>query len=81
MKIAMNRRLLGLPLVAAVVLGGCVTVPTGPTVMVLPGPQKSFDQFQNDGMSCQQFAQNVVAPAGVAAVESGIVADKWSRML
>ena len=62
----MNKRFLLVPLAAAV-LGGCVTVPTGPTVMVLPGPQKSFDQFQNDGMSCQQFAQNVVAPAGVEA--------------
>ena len=61
----MNKRLLVLPLVAAVVLGGCATIPTGPSVMVLPGPQKSFDQFQNDGMSCQQFAQSVVAPAGV----------------
>jgi hypothetical protein len=67
LEIAMNKRLLLVPLAAAVVLGGCVTVPTGPTVMVLPGPQKSFDQFQSDGMSCQQFAQNVVAPAGVDA--------------
>ena len=63
----MNKRLLLVPLAAALVLGGCVTVPSGPTVMVLPGPQKSFDQFQNDGMACQQFAQNVVAPAGVDA--------------
>ena len=63
----MNKRLLLVPLAAAVVLGGCVTVPTGPTVMVLPGPQKSIEQFQGDGMSCQQFAQNVVAPAGVEA--------------
>jgi hypothetical protein len=64
---AMNNRLLLVPLAAALVLGGCVTVPSGPTVMVLPGPQKSIDQFQNDGMSCQQFAQNVVAPAGLDA--------------
>jgi hypothetical protein len=69
MKVAMNRKLLLLPL-AAVMLGGCVTVPTGPTVMVLPGPQKSLDQFNSDGMTCQQYAQNVVAPAGVAAANS-----------
>ena len=62
-KITMSKRLLLLPLAAALVLGGCVTVPTAPTVMVLPGPQKSFEQFQNDGLSCQQYAQNVVAPA------------------
>ena len=66
----MSRHLLWIPLVAVAVLGGCVTVPSGPTVMVLPGPQKSFDQFQNDGASCQQFAQNVVAPSGVAAANN-----------
>jgi hypothetical protein len=65
--IAMNKRLLLVPLAAALGLGGCVTVPSAPTVMVLPGPQKSIDQFQNDGMACQHFAQNVVAPAGVDA--------------
>ena len=63
----MNKHLLLVPLAAVVVLGGCVTVPTGPTVMVLPGPQKSFDQFQGDGMQCQQFAQNLVAPASMQA--------------
>jgi Glycine-zipper domain len=66
----MNKRWLVLPLAAAVVLGGCVVVPTGPTVMVLPGSQKSFEQFQGDGVACQQYAQNVVAPAGAAAANN-----------
>ena len=66
----MDKRLLILPLTAIVMLGGCVTVPSGPTVMVLPGPQKAFDQFQNDAMACQQFAQGVVAPAGQAAANN-----------
>ena len=66
----MNHRSLLLPLAAVAVLGGCVTVPSGPTVMVLPGPQKSFEQFQSDGASCQQYAQNVVAPQGVAAANN-----------
>ena len=69
MKDVMNKLLL-LPLAAVVMLGGCVTVPTGPTVMVLPGPQKSLDQFNSDGMTCQQYAQNVVAPAGVTAANN-----------
>jgi hypothetical protein len=69
MKAVMNK-MLWLPLAAVVMLGGCVTVPTGPTVMVLPGPQKSLDQFNSDGMTCQQYAQNVVAPAGVAATNN-----------
>jgi Glycine-zipper domain len=66
----MNKRALLLTLAAVVVLGGCVTVPAGPTVMVLPGPEKTFDQFQRDGVACQQYAQHVVAPAGEAAVNN-----------
>jgi hypothetical protein len=69
MESPMNKLLL-LPLTAALMLGGCVVVPTAPTVMVLPGPQKTFDQFQGDGAACQQFAQNVVAPSGVAAANN-----------
>jgi Glycine-zipper domain len=66
----MNKRRLLVPVAAALVLGGCVIVPTGPTVMALPGYQKSFDQFQNDGFACQQYAQNIVAPAGQAAANN-----------
>ena len=34
----------------------CATVPTGPSVMVLPGTGKSFDQFQVDDATCRQWA-------------------------
>lgn len=66
----MQKRILLLPLVACLLLAGCVTVPSGPTVMVLPGQQKSFGQFQNDNIVCQQYAMAVVAPAGQAAVDN-----------
>jgi len=56
----MNKRLLLVPLLAALALGGCVTVPTGPAVMVLPGSNKSFDQFRVDEGDCRQYAQAVV---------------------
>ena len=45
---------------ALVLLGGCVTVPTGPAVRVMPGTQKSFEQFQADDMSCRQYAYNSI---------------------
>jgi hypothetical protein len=51
----MKMRLL-VPLGALVVLGGCVTVPVGPAVRVLPGAQKSLEQFQVDDGACRQFA-------------------------
>lgn len=37
-------------------LGGCATLPTGPSVMVLPPPNKSLDQFQADDTFCRQWA-------------------------
>jgi len=58
-----------LPLSALVVLGGCVTVPVGPTVRVMPGTQKSFDQFQIDDSSCRNYAYNSIG--GPNAVQPG----------
>jgi hypothetical protein len=43
-------------LLGVVVLGGCATVPTGPSVTVLPGPGKSFEAFQFDDSVCRQWA-------------------------
>ncbi|WP_420997737.1 hypothetical protein ACKI2N_004510 [Cupriavidus sp. 30B13] len=47
--------LLALPL-AALALAGCAVMPSGPSVMVLPGTGKNFDQFRADDYSCRQFA-------------------------
>lgn len=38
------------------VLGGCATLPTGPSVLVLPPPDKPFEQFQADDAICRQWA-------------------------
>ncbi len=43
-------------LLAIVVLSGCATLPTGPSVLVLPAPGKPFDQFQVEDMICRQWA-------------------------
>mgnify|MGYP001765539885 CR=1 FL=1 len=42
---------------AALLLGACTVLPTGPSVMVLPGQGKSFDLFRADDMECRQYAQ------------------------
>ena len=52
----MKKRALLLVLPLALVLGACVTVPSGPSVMVLPGTGKPFEQFQADDAACRQFA-------------------------
>ena len=41
---------------AVVVLGGCATMPAGPTVMVVPGPGKPFEVFMADDTLCRQWA-------------------------
>lgn len=38
------------------VLSGCVTLPTGPSVRVLPGAGKTFEQFQAEEQICRQWA-------------------------
>lgn len=46
----------------AVSLGACATVPpSGPTVMALPGPGKSFPQFQQEDYQCRVYAQQSTA--------------------
>ena len=55
-------------------LAGCVTAPTGPSTMALPGAGKSFDQFRADDADCRQYAQSQSggADANQAAINSGL---------
>ena len=62
----MNQRIALIPLAAALVIAGCATVPSGPNVMVMPGPQKSFDQFQADESSCRQYASAAIGGGDAA---------------
>lgn len=59
---------------AVLALGACTTMPTGPSVMVLPGTGKNFDQFKMDDYECRQYASHQVggsSPDG-AAESSGV---------
>ncbi|MGV8711289.1 MAG: YMGG-like glycine zipper-containing protein [Nitrosomonas sp.] len=44
-------------LVSAGSLAACVHLPSGPSVMTLPGSNMSFDQFRSDESECRQYAQ------------------------
>jgi len=59
---------------ALLALTACVAIPTGPSVMSLPGRGKSFDQFRADDYDCRQFASAQVGgvTANEAAVDSGV---------
>lgn len=65
-------------LLVSVLLAGCATVPSGPSVMVLPGTGKSFELFQADDGVCRQWAAQQVgitpgrASAGTAVSGAAI---------
>lgn len=65
-------KLLKLSLLAAMLaISACVTVPSGPSVMALPGSRKTFEQFRDDEFMCQQYAQAIVGlPPGQVATDS-----------
>ncbi|MGE5237369.1 MAG: glycine zipper family protein [Chloroflexota bacterium] len=65
----MNRSLVLSVLVIAATLSACATIPTGPSVMSLPGTGKSFEQFRMDDLLCRQFAYEQVG--GVSAQQAG----------
>jgi hypothetical protein len=65
---------------------GCATMPAGPSVQVMPGPGKTFDQFQADDAVCRQWAgqqigqspqetanQNTVAGAAVGTAAGALL--------
>ena len=66
-------------LAGTVVLGACTVMPTGPSVMVLPGTGQSFERFHNDDAACRQYAfvqiggKSTQAAANEAAVASAVV--------
>ena len=50
-------------LLVVMALTGCSTIPTGPSVMVLPAPGKSFEVFRDDDFACRQWTgQQTGAP-------------------
>ena len=60
--------------VVLLLLAGCTTIPTGPSMLVLPGTGKSFDQFQADDAVCRQFAYQQVGGMTPerATIDSGV---------
>jgi hypothetical protein len=56
MKVKMNLMLL----LTIMALVGCATMSSGPTVQVMPGQGKTFDQFQSDDAACRQWAEQQI---------------------
>jgi outer membrane lipoprotein SlyB len=70
----MPSALKSLPLIGLMLLAGCASLPTGPSVMSLPGSRKTFDEFRVDDADCRQFATVQVGGTTPqqAATDSGV---------
>ena len=72
---------------ALALFAGCATPPpAGPSVMVLPGSAKSFDQFRYDDNECRQFVlcarlSDVVSPQACLALEAQMPASCQRRAI
>lgn len=62
-----------LTVVATGLLGGCATLPQSPTVAVMPGPGKPFDQFQRDDLVCRQYARQQVGVDPNAVAQQQVI--------
>jgi len=60
-------------LFAAALLGGCATMPTGPSVMVLPPPGKPFEVFQAEELGCRNWAAQQTGQQPAEAVNQNVV--------
>lgn len=61
--------------ITGLMLGACVSLPDGPSVMVLPGTGKNFDQFRADDFVCRQFASQQMG----GRTASGLASDSGVR--
>lgn len=48
----------------AVLAGGCATMPSGPSVLVLPGTGKSLNDFRASDFQCRQYAAQQIDGMG-----------------
>jgi len=55
---------------SVLVLGGCVILPTAPSVAALPGSRTGFEQFRADDDACRNFAYAAVGGAGQVAMNN-----------
>jgi len=66
----MKRHSIAISVASAILLAGCVMMPTAPMVTVLPGTGKAFDQFHADDANCRNYAYSMVAGPSQAATNA-----------
>ena len=67
----MRKDIMGLAMLPMLALGACtVAPPSGPTVVAMPSPGKSWPQFQEDDYNCRGYAQSSISDAGQVAANA-----------
>jgi len=74
----MNRSRVAI-LALALAVAGCVTFPTGPSVMALPGGNRNFEEFRADDAECRVFAAN--SAGGPSAQQASMDAGAASAVI
>ncbi|MEO8409996.1 MAG: YMGG-like glycine zipper-containing protein [Propionivibrio sp.] len=60
---------------ALILLAGCASMPTGPSVLVLPGTHRNLGDFRADEIECRQYAaQQISGRAEDPAVRNAAIA-------
>ena len=68
-----------LALLVASLLTACASIPSGTSVMALPGSGKNFDQFRHDDYQCKQFAHEQVG--GVTPNQASLTSGATSAAI
>lgn len=63
---------LNMAILSAIALAGCVSPPQAPTVMVLPGSDKTYESFQHDDVICRNAASRGVGDEANNANNNGV---------
>ena len=69
----MSRKIIIILFLSLLVMGGCATIPRGPSVMVLPPPGKPFEVFQVDDAVCRQWAAQQIGQSPQETVNQNTV--------
>lgn len=54
-------------------MSGCATIPPGPSVRVMPSPEKTFEQFMADDAACRQWAAQQTGQTAQDASNESVV--------
>ena len=72
---------LGGAMAAVIALGACAPTVMGPTVPVMPGANKPFEQFAADQQACQAYANAQTAPLAAQANNQAVASTLLTTLL